>query len=197
MFVVALGYLTWGTIRVGEEEYCLKERDVLQMSVIHGHMHISQPTTQGYLLLVKRSHIKPGNSWEEKYRTACKGRDELKRRNAQLEKDLAAARNSLVTHQRRHGGAMEKAKKAVTNSTTKKTDLQQKNKHLRSEHNELRTEHEQLKKQQQDMPPTTMTTEGAAHAETTAQGNVTQQRRFYSNFNTVFLLCLSCCLLLV
>ena len=80
MFVVALGYVD--AIRVGEEEYRLKERDVLQMSVIHGHMQVLQPTTQGYLLLAKRSHIKPGNSWEKKYRTACKERDDQKRRNA-------------------------------------------------------------------------------------------------------------------
>ena len=123
------------------------------MSVIHGHMHVSQPTSQGYLLLAKRSPIKPGNSWEEKYRTACKERDDLKRRNAQLEKDLAAARKSLVTHQRRNDSAMEKANKAVTDSTTKTTDVQQKNKRLCSEHNELRTEHKQLKKQRQDQPP--------------------------------------------
>ena len=125
------------------------------MSVIHGHIHVSQPTTQGYLLLAKRLHIKPGNSWEEKYCTACKERDDLKCRNAQLEKDLAAARKSLVTHQRRHDSAMEKAKKAVTDSTTKITDLQQKKKCLRSKLNELRTEHEQMKKQRQDQPPPT------------------------------------------
>ena len=80
MFVLALGYV--GAIHVQEEEYRLKEQDVLQMSVIHGLMHVSQPTSQGYLLLVKQSHIKPGNSLEEIYPTACKEGDELERRNA-------------------------------------------------------------------------------------------------------------------
>ena len=70
---------------------------------------------------------------------------------------------------------MEKAKKTVTDSTTKITDLQQKKKRLRSEHNELRTEYEQMKKQRQDQPPPTKNNESAAHAETTGQGNMTEQ----------------------